>query len=420
MSRRLLSPGVLVSALVAGAALASGGAAAGPSASMALERLAQPVKCRPGSVRAVIGGRATCLRTGVPCRALFAAQYRKYGFDCTKGRLAKAPKAPAPKPASYPRVPPLPAGPETTIVTMPPATPLPPGTATLALAGRYAPDANELAVASDSVWVAGAFRIDPATNRVSGPFTQAEAQDVGAGDGSVWASDYDGATVRRFDAVTGKQLAAVRLPLGATPEGIAVAGGAAWVASHHGGALIRIDAQTNQVAATVVLVPPGRNGPQGVAAGLGSVWVGVASANAVFRIDPAANAIAAIIPLPTSIGPCGGIAVGAGAVWVTSCLDGTKIARIDPATNTVASVLEVGGEVIQPAADGNSVWFVASADPDANANAPAYLLRLRSDDTVATRIRLPDGSITGGVAVAFDSVWLSEFRTPHVIRVTPR
>ena len=240
--------------------------------------------------------------------------------------------------------------------------------------------------------------------------------DIGAGEGSVWASDYNGSVVRRFDAATGKQLAEIRLPGGSAPEGIVDAGGAIWVATHHGGTLVRINPNTNKIAATVVLAFPGAGGPQGVAAGLGSIWVGTGR-GVVFRVDPSTNKIAAIIPSPTGMDPCGGIAVGATAVWVTSCLDDTKVARIDPATNKFVSVLDVGGKVVEPAADGDTVWFVAGGDPDSSPNASAYLIRLRADDTVAARIQLPTGFISGGAAVAFGSVWIMDFAHPRVIRV---
>jgi len=102
---------------------------------------------------------------------------------------------------------------------------------------------------------------------------------------------------------------------------------------------------------------------------------------------------------------------------VTSCLEETDVARIDPATNKVAAVLDVGGEVIQPAADGDTVWFVTGGDPDNSPNTPGYLVQLRADDKVATRIALGRGFISGGAAVAFGSIWVSDFAHPRVIRI---
>jgi YVTN family beta-propeller protein len=242
---------------------------------------------------------------------------------------------------------------------------------------------------------------------------------MGVGEGSVWVSDYNADQVYRLDAATGKQIAVVKLPPGSSPEGITDAGGAVWVADHHGGSISRIDPQTNKVAAKVVVGPPGSSGPQGIASGLGSVWVDVPNINSVVRIDPTTNKITAFIAFPFNMAPCGGIAVGTSAVWVTGCLDGTTVARIDPATNTIASILDVSGEVIQPAAVGNTVWFVASGDPDSTTALPGYLIHLRGDDTVAASYELPVGFITGGTTVAFGSIWISDFSHPRVMRIPP-
>jgi streptogramin lyase len=282
----------------------------------------------------------------------------------------------------------------------------------------WGPDITDLAVAPDAVWVSsGPFRIDPQTDAVSGPFSSIESQDIGAGEGSIWASNWAEDTVRRLDPATGKETAVVKLPAGSAPEGIVDAAGAIWVATHHGGTVVRIDPATNRVAARVLLVWPGSSGPQGIAAGLGSVWVDVPNASAVFRIDPATNKVTAVIALPYSISPCGGIAVGQTAVWVTGCFDTGAVARIDPATNKVVSILDVGGLVIQPAADGDTVWFVVGGDPDQSPSTVGYLVQLRADDTVARRIQLGSGFISGGTAVAFGSIWVSDFSHPRVIRI---
>jgi streptogramin lyase len=379
--------------------------------------IAAAAGCPKGSVKAVIGGRSTCLRTGAKCQARYAAQYRKHRFVCKNGRLRKAPKAPTGP--VYPHVPNPPSGPAATAVVMPAASPLPGGARTLSMpATAWSADITDLAVAPDAVWVSsGPFRIDPQTNTASGPFSSVESQDIGVGEGSVWASNWAEDAVRRLDATTGKETAVVKLPAGSAPEGIVDAAGAIWVATHHGGTVVRIDPATNRVAATVPLVSPGSSGPQGIAVGLGSVWVDVPRADAVFRIAPATNKVTAVIALPFSISPCGGIAVGQTAVWVTGCLDVGTVARIDPATNKVVSILDVGGLVIQPAADGDSVWFVTGGDPDQSPNTVGYLVQLRADDTVARRIQLGPGFISGGTAVAFGSIWVSDFAHPRVIRI---
>jgi YVTN family beta-propeller protein len=217
------------------------------------------------------------------------------------------------------------------------------------------------------------------------------------------------------DPSTGNQVAVVKLRAGASPEGLVDANGAIWVANHQGGSVSRIDPAANKVVATVRLQVPQSGGPQGIAAGLGSVWVTLGNSGEVARIDPATNRLQAFVPSPIGMEPCGGIAVGQTAVWTTSCLDDTAIERIDPSKNKVVSFLDTGGETIGAAADGDTVWFVSGGDPDNSPNAHGYLIHLRADDTVATRIDLGPGFISGGVLIAFGSIWFSDFTHPRII-----
>jgi YVTN family beta-propeller protein len=375
--------------------------------------------CATGSVRALIGGHATCLHTGAPCKAQFQTEYRKHGYSCVDTRLRKTKQSPKP-PAFPPTTPANPNTPPRTKLQLPAPTGLPEGTTTLTLpaADAWQPSISDLTASNDSVWVSsGLFRVDPGHNSVSGPFTHQASADIVAGEGSIWASDYSGDVVRRFDPSTGNQVAVVKLAAGSAPEGLVDANGSIWVANHHGGSVSRIDPATNKVVATVRLQYPESGGPQGIAAGLGSVWVTLGNIRQVARIDPATNRLQAFVPSPLEMEPCGGIAVGQTAVWATSCLDDTAIERIDPAKNRVVSFLDTGGEVIGAAADGDTVWFVSGGDPDNSPKAHGYLIHLRADDTVAARIDLGPGFISGGVLIAFGSIWLSDFTHPRIIRI---
>jgi virginiamycin B lyase len=276
--------------------------------------------------------------------------------------------------------------------------------------------AFRLGVTSAGVWVSnGVLRVDPETNTSSHAYQAGLSLDLATGDGSVWASDYDAGVVRRYDTA-GRLIATIQLPNGSNPEGIAVTSSSVWVASHHAGTVIRIDPRTNRVVTSVALSKPADGGPQGVGFGFGSIWVTNGNTNEVLRIDPSTNSIIARIQFLDMV-PCGGFAFGRTAVWITECLDGTHIARIDPRTNTVAAVLDTGGRMNQPAADGDTAWVVAGGDPDNSPQAPGYLLQLRSNDTVARRIALGPGFISGGTAVAFGSVWMSSFNKSLVIRI---
>ncbi len=273
-----------------------------------------------------------------------------------------------------------------------------------------------LVATAHAVWTSsGPYRIDPRTNSAAGPFTRGVWQNLALAEGSLWVTDFDRDVVRRLDPSTGRLRAVVRLPPGSSPAGLAGAAGAVWVAAEHGGTLLRIDTATNRVAGTLVLTRLGTGGPRNVAAGLGSVWVDAPSANAVFRIDPRTRRIEAIVRFPAGMSPCGSIAIAPKAVWVGGCFQGSAVGRIDPARNRVVAVLEVAGETAQLRTVGNSVWFVASANPDLGPI--SYLIRLRLDNRVAARYELPPQFVAGGLAFAFGSIWLADISHPRVIRV---
>jgi streptogramin lyase len=346
-------------------------------------------------VSAKIAGRHVCLKVGARCQKQHQRAYRKRGFTCIQGLLRRIPRL-------------------VTDLALPTASPLPAAAHTITLQTKY-PAVGELAATSGAVWTAGGpFRIDASGGTVTGPFTSGESNDIGAGDGSMWASDYDNDLVRRFDAGTGKLQATIQLPHGSSPEGITDSGGAIWVATHHGGTLVRIDPATNVVAANVKVTYAGTSGPQGDAFGFGSVWVDVPNIGAVVRVDPQTNKIQAKITFPIAMSPCGGIAVTATAIWVTGCLDGTDIARIDPSTDTVTKVFNVRGRMWQPAANGDTVWFVEGGDPDLSP-AAASLVHLDPTGHVLARYELPKGFISGGAIVVSGSVWISDFSHARVI-----
>jgi streptogramin lyase len=315
-----------------------------------------------------------------------------------------------------PKLPPIPPGPLATTSVLPPPVPLPAGAATIAVPGVTAQSPQQTLVATGhAMWTAsGPHRIDPASNRTAGPFTPGVWQDVGAGAGSLWVTDFDRDLVRRLDPATGRLRAVVRLPHDSGPAGVVEANRAVWVAAERGGTLLRIDPATNRVAGRTVLTPPGAGGPRTVAAGFGSLWVAAPGVDAVFRIDPAARRIRAIVRFPVSMSPCGSIAVGTRSVWVGGCFQGSRVGRIDPATNRLESVLEVAGETAQLRAQRDSVWFVATANPDREPL--SYLVRLRRD-RAEVRYQLPAQFVAGGVALAFGSIWLADLSHPRVIRV---
>jgi hypothetical protein len=64
------------------------------SASAATSPLRAEHRCAAGSKHALIGGKHACLKPGARCQARHASQYRRHGYVCRSGRLARAKPAP--------------------------------------------------------------------------------------------------------------------------------------------------------------------------------------------------------------------------------------------------------------------------------------------------------------------------------------
>ncbi len=96
-----------------------------------------------------------------------------------------------------------------------------------------------------------------------------------------------------------------------------------------------------------------------IAVGEDAVWVlGDPLDRAVWRIDPGAGTPAVRISLPFAPKD---IAVGEGAVWVTSQLDDT-LSRIDPATGEITATVPVGRGAAGVAVGAGSVWVANAVD----------------------------------------------------------
>jgi hypothetical protein len=73
--------------------------------------------------------------------------------------------------------------------------------------------------------------------------------------------------------------------------------------------------------------------------------------------------------------------------------------------------------VVQPAADGDAVWFVTGGAPGQSPQLPAYLVKMRDDGTIAKRYALGDTFQPGGLVIGFGSIWASSTSQPIVLRI---
>jgi YVTN family beta-propeller protein len=220
---------------------------------------------------------------------------------------------------------------------------------------------TRLAVTEGAVWVLtppdnSVSRIDPATNQVMATIPVGRAPSgLAVGAGAVWVPRHSDGTVVRIDPATNQVMATI--PVGPAPGAVTVAGGVVWVALPNGG-LGRIDPASNR--STVVRIPRCCDGE--LAAGQGALWVANRGDGTLVRVDAATGRVAARVLLPrTTEQRPHQVAVGDGAVWVTSASARKDVAnllwRVDPASNQVIGTLDLG-----PTSPGGMPNNVAAGD----------------------------------------------------------
>ena len=168
-----------------------------------------------------------------------------------------------------------------------------------------------------------------------------------------------------------------------------------------------IDPQTNTIVAEV----PVGNQPGPIAAGAGSLWVGNLQDRTLMKIDPARRSETGLTTLANRTPT--GVAVGLGAVWVAHGVRG-DVSRVDPQFGQVTDVTSAGGAAFgspygSVAVGAGSVWSVF---------ADSTLARLDAAGTVLGRGLA--GSLPAGIAVAGDSVWVTNSGDATVQRFSVR
>jgi YVTN family beta-propeller protein len=162
--------------------------------------------------------------------------------------------------------------------------------------------------------------------------------------------------------------------------------------------LQRIDPATNRLAATIKV----GSRPSSVAVGEGAVWVTSQDDQTVSRIDPKTDQLS--ITSAAGADPTH-VAVGEGAVWVSNGADKTLI-RLDPRTLKIAHTFVPGGDGSRycgPAAVGEgAVWVAESLSA-------AGLTRISPDDDLTARVAgvspcAFDVAVGGGAVWLIDSV----------------
>lgn len=190
-----------------------------------------------------------------------------------------------------------------------------------------------------------------------------------------------------------------------SPDWLAI-GDSVWISNKPKNNLSRIDPKTNQVAAAI---PVGKGPCAGLALGFGSVWVPLCGDGTVLRVDIRTEKPVATIKTGIS-NTEGGIAAGAGSIWIPSDATGV-LSRIDPASNQVVAKIHIAPDSNTVAFGDGAVWvtstknnLVTRVDPKTN----------KVSATIAV------GPAPRFLAVGLGSVWVLNQGDGTVSRIDPK
>jgi virginiamycin B lyase len=213
------------------------------------------------------------------------------------------------------------------------------------------------------------------------------------GENQVWTNSRAIDIVTRMDPYTSDTVAVV--PVKNPCSGLVIAEGTLWVPSCGAErALYRIDTRTNMVVARLPVAPAHNEG--GLAYGAGSVWLPSDPKGEVTRVDPATNGVAARI----AVAPGSFTAVfGYGRVWVSST-EKNLVSVIHPASNTVIAEIPVDTAPRFMAAGEGYVWTLNQGKGTVTKIDPATM------KAVATiEVGVPGGG--GDIAAGEGAVWVT-------------
>jgi len=172
--------------------------------------------------------------------------------------------------------------------------------------------------------------------------------------------------------------------------------------------IYRIDLGTNKTVAKIPVAVAAADGEGGIAFGAGSLWVpSNATGDVVNRIDPKTNAVVATVPVPA--GSFTAI-FGFGVVWVSST-EKSVVTVIHPKTNKVMAEIPVDKSPRFMAVGEGFVWTLNQTRGTVSKIDP-YLKK--SVATIEVGVPGPGGEIAAGEG----SVWVSAPTIP-VSRIDP-
>jgi branched-chain amino acid transport system substrate-binding protein len=278
---------------------------------------------------------------------------------------------------------------------------------------------NDLIAAANSDSVAA---IDPSTTRAVTRIPVGRTPSaIAIGEGSVWALNADDRTISQIDPKT--RALVKTFGTGGIPTDLAAGAGGIWVGDGFQGelasgvpttfprALRRIDPETTHTIETIelsrkggVLPWPGRSpGERHVAVGEGSIWV-LNPNQTLARVDPLTNRVIATVPSLKATT----VATGLGSAWAID-LD-SSLVRISPRTTTVTARIRLPAASLDGIAVGaGAVWLT---DPFGGS-----VWRIDPDPLVTRTI--PVGIGVTAIAVGMGAVWASNDWADTISRIDP-
>ncbi len=226
---------------------------------------------------------------------------------------------------------------------------------------------------------------------------------VAAGDDAVWVLDREAGVITRVDTTT--NVAGSPVAIGTSPcADPLVAFKSVWVAVCGAPGLARLDLEAAKPAE---LLTTTIRGVGGMASGAGSVWIIADAAGAILRVDPDTNRAVADLPVP---GGAQALAFANDTLWVAGTTTPT-VTRINGHTNVAQKPITVGAGPLAITAGEGGVWVLNTGDATVSRIDP-------ESGKVVTTIRVGVATAGGSIAAGEGSVWISAPGAP-LVRINP-
>jgi len=281
-------------------------------------------------------------------------------------------------------------------------------------AGTYIRVGDEpvgVSVEGTTVWVASSegtiTRVNSATNRSSLVINVGgEPSDIALTDGTVWYSDSADGTIKRLSMDAPENFVGTPLSIGSQGVHIDVdvgTKGVVWATSPDFGALVAIDPETGEQIRQLLV-----SSPVELAIAPGAIWALTDGGNTLIRYDFESGETALTVPVGEDMKT--DMAATGDAVYIAEA--GGNILRVNAATGEIDQQATVGGINPELALGKGALWVTSDLD-----GVDAELARL--DLAVLSPLgetRTFVGAPTD-VAIGDDSVWVADTGRETVVRV---